>query len=322
MWFNRLQELFDGKNSGSIMAIKGICGCPDDGMLLYENPEGWIVESLENLADNIDSCDNDDQFIPPCIEPGVYGVHFIDSIFGAHVYFDNTVKQWYNEPLGADIGCLEPPDIDKCEAWSIAKRTVNEFIRQDVKLPLFGLPTIASSLVVAINLYGEDVLAGLMLEPNKILHDFSVINTLLIEIHQWYQSVLPMRQLQPVIAQDRTQPPGHGQLCGCSTQLISADLYEAQIAAFDNALLGAYPNGGMMHLCGSHAHLIPVFRLMRNLKSIQINDRAAHDLELYFNGLRDDQIIYLNPCEGMPVDNALKITGGERFVLIDNFNWN
>ena len=54
---------------------------------------------------------------------------------------------------------------------------------------------------------------------------------------------------------------------------------------------------------------------MPNLRAIQINDDASRDLPHYFNGLRDDQIIYLNPCDGMTVEDALKITGGDRLVL-------
>jgi hypothetical protein len=54
---------------------------------------------------------------------------------------------------------------------------------------------------------------------------------------------------------------------------------------------------------------------MQNLKVVQVNDRAAHDLEMYFSGLRSDQILYLMPCEGMTVKKAMEITGGKRLVI-------
>jgi hypothetical protein len=54
---------------------------------------------------------------------------------------------------------------------------------------------------------------------------------------------------------------------------------------------------------------------MKVLRALQINDRAAHDLETYFTELREDQIIYLNPCEGMTVEKAVKITRGHRLVI-------
>ena len=73
-------------------------------------------------------------------------------------------------------------------------------------------------------------------------------------------------------------------------------------------------------MCGNHSQLIPVFRAMRNLRAVQLNDRAAHDLDLYFTGLRDDQIIYLYPCDGMSINTAMEITGGKRFVIVDKVN--
>ena len=319
-WFARLQQVFSGNEYEKVMTIKGISGRADDNMLLYSNPEKWVIESLENLAEQIEECGSDIQFIPPCIEPGVYGVHFIDSIFGSHVYYEKNVEQWYNDSINTEVGSLQFPDLEKSEAWNMATRAAREFLRQEVALPLFGLPTIASSLVVAVNLYGESILTEMLDEPTNAIHDFSVINNTLAEIHCWYRAILPENQLQPVVAHERTQPPGYGQICGCTSQLISAKTYETQISALDNELLGVYPKGGMMHLCGTHEHLIPSLRSMENLKAIQVNDRAAHDLKLYFEGLRDDQIIYLNPCQGMSIEKAMEITGGRRLVIIDRLN--
>jgi hypothetical protein len=284
-------------------------------MLLYINPEQSVVESLENLAEWMVRYDDETRFVPPCINPDIYGVHYIDSIFGSHVYFNKDANQWYSEYLTTDIGSLQYPDLDKCEAWHISTRTVNAFLEQDVALPLFGLPTIASTLNVAVNLYGEKILVEMLTEPDNAAHDLSIINNLLIEIHQRYRSLLPEKQLQPIIPWERAQPPGYGQLCGCTSQLVGPDVYRDYIASLDNKLLGVYPHGGMIHLCGSHSQLIPIFRSMQNLKAVQVNDRAAHDLEMYFSGLRSDQILYLMPCEGMTVEKAMEITGGKRLVI-------
>ncbi|MBQ7010437.1 MAG: hypothetical protein IJN63_01925, partial [Clostridia bacterium] len=135
-------------------------------------------------------------------------------------------------------------------------------------------------------------------------------------LHRWYIDNIPKEQLQPVISWARTQPPGYGQLCGCTTQLLGGDLYREFIADLDDAILGEYENGGMIHLCGSHAQHMETFRNMKNLRSLQLNDRAAEDLALYLDGLRDDQILYVNPCEGMPVEKILDISKGERIVLV------
>ncbi|MCC6445627.1 MAG: hypothetical protein IT210_19495 [Armatimonadetes bacterium] len=68
----------------------------------------------------------------------------------------------------------------------------------------------------------------------------------------------PESQLQPVVAAGRCQPPGFGQLCGCSTQLLSGSAYREFVAPLDDALHSVYPHDGMIHRCGAHAQHIPV----------------------------------------------------------------
>ena len=50
--------------------------------------------------------------------------------------------------------------------------------------------------------------------------------------------------------------------------------------------------------------------------AVQLNDRAAEDVALYFDGLRPEQILYVNPCDGMPVSEIMDITGGQRTVIV------
>jgi hypothetical protein len=71
----------------------------------------------------------------------------------------------------------------------------------------------------------------------------------------------------------------------------------------------------MIHLCGDHDQHIPTWQAMQSLRAVQMNDRATEDLPYYFNQLRPDQILYVNPCEQMPVEKILSITGGQRLVL-------
>ena len=52
------------------------------------------------------------------------------------------------------------------------------------------------------------------------------------------------------------------------------------------------------------------------MRAFQLNDRAAEDLEYYFSELRDDQILYVNPFDGMPVGRIMDITGGHRVVIV------
>jgi len=277
----------------------------------YLQPEQWVEESLELLALKPETAAN--RFAPACIEYGIYGVHFIDRILGARVFFKDG--QWNADYLKTPIGALEMPDLEKDETWNMAKRAALAFVEADVKLPLFGMPTLSSALNILLNLYGQEALVAILEDEEAACHDLNVVNTLIRTLHKWYRDNVPSQQLQPVISTMRTQPPGYGQLCGCTTQLLSGPMYREFIMPLDDALLGDYQYGGMIHLCGSHTQHIENFRDMPHLKALQLNDRAAGDLEQYFHGLREDQIIYLNPCNEMPLERALEITGGKRIVI-------
>jgi len=320
MWFSRMGNLFSGTpdayNDQYIFTLGGSVPRPADDMLAYTEPEEWVLQCLELIAAQPECADN--RFAPTCVEYPIYGVHFIDKIFGAEVYQDSG--QWYNRYLTTPIGSLRMPDLEKDETWALARRAANAFLEADVALPLFGLPTLSSSLNILVNLYGGDSLAAMIEDEEEVLHDLTIINDVIRTLHRWYLENIPHQQLQPVISWSRTQPPGFGQLCGCTTQLLSGRMYRSLIAPLDDALLAEYPHGGMIHLCGAHAQHIPVFRDMPHLRALQLNDRAACDLKLYLEGLRKDQIIYLNPCEEMTAEQAILISGGDRIVLCQNTN--
>lgn len=312
-WFDRLQGVFDGTYREPIAFVldgvrgQGVCDP-------YAEPERWVDECMADIAANRAAlAANEEKFVPVCVEFGLYGVHYIDRIFGSNVYFKSG--QWYNDYLTTPIGELRDPDLEHDETFQLSLRAARRFAEVGGELTLFGLPTIASTLNIAINLYGQEILMAMLEEPEAARADLETINRTLVRIHKAFMEILPPRQLQPVISWARTQPPGYGQICGCSTQLLSGELYREMIADLDEDVLRAYPNGGMIHLCGSHAQHIETFRNMKALRAVQVNDRAAEDLQLYFDGLREDQVLYLNPCAGMTVERAMKITGGRRLVI-------
>lgn len=312
-WFDKLESLFLGTyREPRAFVLDGVLahGKSDP----YREPEKWVDECLKDIAENkADAVLNDRKFVPVCVEYGIYGVHYIDRILGANVYFQDG--QWYNDYLTTPIGELQDPDLETNETFQLSVRAAKRFAEAGGDFPLYGLPTIASTLNIAVNLYGQEILIEMLADPDNARKDLETINRTLVKIHRTFREILPPRQLQPVISWARTQPPGYGQICGCTTQLISGELYRDMIADLDEAVLNVYENGGMIHLCGSHAQHIENFRNMNALKSLQLNDRAAEDLELYFNGLREDQIIYLVPCPGMTIERAMEITGGRRLVI-------
>jgi hypothetical protein len=70
----------------------------------------------------------------------------------------------------------------------------------------------------------------------------------------------------------------------------------------------------MIHLCGSHTQHIGAWREMRSLTTLQLNDRAAEDLEIYLREM-PEKIYYVNPCEGMPVDRVEQLAKTCKIVI-------
>jgi hypothetical protein len=100
--------------------------------------------------------------------------------------------------------------------------------------------------------------------------------------------------------------------------MISGSTYREFVAPLDDALLACYPHKGMIHLCGAHSQHIPAFRDMPHLKALQLHNRAAADLGLYLEGLRKDQVLYVNVCEEMPARQVLKLPCEGRVILVGN----
>ena len=310
--FSRLRGLYEGNPPDFAFVLNGIVG--NSSANPYKDPEQWLDEALDDLARRSEVLMDSMVFRPLVVEFGPYGVHFIDRILGANVYY--AEGQWWVDYLETPVGELEYPDLESSDTWLLARKVAEAFVHRGVTVPLLGLPTLSSALNIGVNLYGEELVVTMLTRPDAAHHDLKVINDLICDLHRWYLENVPLEQLQPVVAAWRCQPPGFGQLCGCTCHLLPLDMYKEFVAPLDDELLSVYPNGGMIHLCGEHTQHIPIWREMRSVRAIQVNDRASEDLEIYFNELRDDQIIYLNPTDTMTVDRAMEITGGRRIVLV------
>ncbi|TFG88935.1 MAG: hypothetical protein E4H17_01550 [Gemmatimonadales bacterium] len=154
-------------------------------------------------------------------------------------------------------------------------------------------------------------------DPEAARRDRGIIHATIVRLHEWFRHTIPFDQLTMVETHGRVQPPGFGQLCGCSTQLLSPELYRDFVAPLDDAVLALYPEGGMIHLCGAHAQHLLAWRGMRSLRALQINDRAATDFEVYWSGLRDDQVTYVAADDGLARTDKLRVTRGRRLVLVE-----
>jgi len=310
----RLSALFEGRVVDPVFVL---CGCRGQAEVdPYSRPTEWVSAALRDLATRADALRDPTVFRPLVIQFGPYGVHFIDRILGAHVYELREPGNWQVACLDTPVGGLRPPDLGTDPTWALARELAEAFIAAKTPVPLFGMATLSSALNVLLNLYGQECLVAMLADPEATRHDLRVINDVIGTLHEWYRAHVPAAQLQPVVADCRTQPPGFGQICGCSTQLLSADLYREFIAPLDGEILSAYPGGGMIHLCGTHTQHIPIWREMGCVRALQLNDRAADDLPAYFAGLRDDQVLYVNAYPGMAVDRIMELTGGRRVVIV------
>lgn len=314
-WFHRLSQLFDGVHGEQVFILSGVgCGGERD---MYAAPEKWMAEALDDLASKAESLRDTAVFRPLCVNPWPYGVHFVDTLFGARTYeLDGEKNNWQAEYLRIPVGQLEDPGIEAHPSFKLAQRLAAAFVEVGVSVPVFAPPVLSSPLNIALNLFGQEFLVAMLNEPDKARSDLRVITDTIKRLHVWFQRNIPFHQLQMIAATGRSQPPGHGQICGCSAQLISAGQYDEFIAPLDQEILALYPGGGLIHLCGSYAQHIPTWKAMAALRAVQLNDRAAADAALFFAGLRPDQILYVNPCAAMPVSGIMEITGGRRTVIV------
>ena len=317
VWEQRLRGLFDGAIPDSPLYLWG--GVWTGKTDMYEDPAERVQEALEELAEKVekhpDKVRDERVFRPLAIGSALHGVHFIDRIFGADVYeLDGQKGNWQVNYLASAVGTLDRPDLETNATWAAARDFALAFVASGATVPVLQLPTIASALNIGLNLYGQELLISMMADAEAAHHDLRIINGVLLDIHDWYRANVPFDSLHQVASPGRYQPPGGGQICGCSTQLISAGQYREFVADHDDAILSRYPKGGMIHLCGSHTQHIETWREMQFLTSIQLNDRASEDLEIYLKEL-PEKVYYVLPCEGMPLARIEELARDHRIVI-------
>ena len=310
---SRLQDVFSGVPLATPFVLNGIGTYTEDAAVNWEQ---WLDESLEYLAQHVEETCNREVFRPLTVTFNPYGVHFVDSLFGAQTFL--LQGGWQVHTLTSPVGTLEAPNLENSPTWQNVQQFALKFLERDVTNVTLGLPTIASALNIAVNLYGQEILVALITEPEAALHDLRIINGVLCELHRWFLTHIPPTRYQCIIPEQRFQLAGYGQLCGCTTQLISGKVYRTLVAPLDDELLSLYPYGGMIHLCGTHTQHLDTWKSLTSFRAFQINDRAAEDLEAYFHGLRDDQIMYVNVFAGMTIDQIMRITQWHRVVIVDN----
>jgi hypothetical protein len=316
----RVSALFAGQPDGQPLAISapwfgcahGLSGTNAIDMLAQ--PEAWLADVLAGMAQEGPAAALDPiTFRPLVIDMDALGVHFIDALFGARVFFH--AGQVWNEELPQDLAALQAPDLRASERMRQALDLARLAVAASGGRLLVAMPVLSCAINVGINLFGQRLLEAMGTRPEAARHALAVVNATIREALRMFASVIPLEIRRCSVSEDRYMPPGFGFVDGCATQLISARHYREYILPLDRAVLAESANGGMIHLCGAHAHLIPAFASMPELRAVQLNDRAVEDLAAFHSGLRADQILYVSPNPAWPVERILAATRGERLVL-------
>jgi hypothetical protein len=315
----RIAALYRGEALDQVPAIAGpflgashgLWGTNDIDMLV--EPERWLEDVLADMARQAHVLRERVTFCPAMVEMDALGVRYIDALFGAPVRFYE--RQVWSEGLPCAVAELARPEVASHPVFLQSIRLARLAVEAGQGRLLLANPVLSCAANIGMNLFGGRLLEATILEPDDAARALGTINEVICQCTQAFVEAIPPALRRNSVGESRYAPPGFGQIDGCATQLLSAEVYRDFFAPLDAAVLRLSPHGGMIHLCGAHAQHIPVWREMPELRSVQVNDRAAEDLELYFRGLRDDQVIYVGPTETMSVDRILAITEGRRVVL-------
>ena len=311
-YFRRMQDVYDGCNAGQPAFVLSGLTPP------CEVPEGASMEEAMHLDFDAQATEahlmRDSRIFRPLASGTSTGGEAWDKYFFGTPDEPDPITKLHRRK--DPVGTLEPRDLDSCEAWRNMKLSTEMFLEADVKLPLLSVAPVTGPLVEAVSLYGgEKFLTAMMDDPDAAASDLRVIADIAIEMRQWFVDNVPNQQLQGIIHRLRGQPPGHGQIDGCTLQLIGPDLYRDIVGPLDDEILGVYPGGGMIHICGYHTQHIPYWRESESLKVLQLSGDAMTDLAVYFDGLRDDQVVFVSPHATMELPEIMAITQGRRVII-------
>lgn len=320
--YDRLAALYRGEMTGPLYLAgefygksHGLWGTNEIDMLA--EPAAWLDEVLADMAERGPAkAASRSTFYPLGIEPDPLGVHYIDALFGAHVYIYE--QQTWGTELSYDLAELEMPDLARSAVFQRSLRLVQmavEAVAGAGGQLYVTTPVLSCASNIAINLFEQRFLEALVMRPDVARRALCIINDVITACTRAFYDLIPPAIRRCTVACSRYAPAGFGFIDGCATQLVSGKQYREFLADLDMAVLDRSPYGGQIHLCGSHKQHISTWRTLSKLRSVQLNDRATEDFRLYFDGLRDDQILYIAPTERTSAQVVIDYTGGRRLIL-------
>ena len=304
----RIRVMFGGRHPKEPVFLAGLPAHEEEDMLSdFDKVKERVLADIENILPAL----NKNTFYSPVAEIWPFGVHYIDAIFGCRVFHKSGTI--FAEKLNCGPGKLKRPDLNRSDiflrSYELAKFLLDS-VTSDIKI---STPVLSSPLNIAMNLFGGEFLVTLMQKKDEAVSALEMITETIIELHKVFGMLGP--RVRHYAASSRYTPDGFGHICGCSTHLVSGRTYAETIAAFDEQVLSAYPEGGTMHLCGKHLQHADAFKKMKKLRGVQINDTAADDFSGYLDRLREDQAIYVAPTASVTVQKIIEKGKGRRIVI-------
>lgn len=275
----------------------------------------WLDNQLRAVKANVEEALDSASLFYPIIEMfSLYGTHFMDVLFGGDVKWQE--EQFWSEPVDYAVADIAAPDLDAMplvrEAVELAiwikEKTTGRF--------LISMPDVGCPLNIAINIFGEGFLLELALNPESAKRALMIIGAATRRVHELLVEAVGQQTLRCHNAYYVYTPHDIAGLSICATQLVSPDHFAELVAEADDACLPSLYQGLLQHLCGHSTQHIAELARRPSVRGVQLNDAAANDFEAYYNGLREDQVVYVIPTEEMPLDKILSISDGQRLVIL------
>jgi len=282
----------------------------------YEAEE-WLEDKLRHFSENAATYRDEMNWRPFALSLARYDLHFASAVMGSPVFRKEEGPVWWTplSQLGVTMEDFRAPALDENPLFQEMLRLLKFTVEAtEARIPI-EIPYVSEPLVAAVDLFREDFLAALVVEPELAERLLDEISYTILEMRRQFVAAAPGAPLRAHGFTSRIMPRTYTLLYECTTQLVSSEMYRRHVLHRDQELFECHAAGGGIHLCGHHTQHIPAWQAALQVKVIQLNDAAADDLETYWRSLRPDQFIIFMPTAHTTVEDALRITGGRQLVV-------
>ena len=311
----RLEMLCRGEQPESVPAFAAFV--PRMPVVGPYDPGAWLAEAMAEMRTRAASFRDRVTYRPFALSLARFDLHFPAAVAGCPIHQDEDGRVWWTHlsKLGKRIDEFRIPDLDEHHEFQemlSLLRFVAEATRERVPVEI---PYVSEPLILAVDLFGEEFLLLLAADPQRADRFLDALTEFILDMRRRFCEAVPGAPLMPHGSCGRAMPEGYNLLYECTTQLISGPAYQRHFLDRDRDLMRCGAGGAGIHLCGRHTQHCDAWQDAGELKMIQLNDRAADDLETYWRNLRPDQYVVLVPSDRVTIGDALQVTGGRQLVL-------